>query len=102
MAHIIFIHAPDYPTLVAAANAANASEWHSFVAPSGRVIGVIHEVDRFAMRQQSTIKILPPHTSPTDITAHAQALGFPNTKTARELFAAVFTLTNADIFDPDL
>jgi hypothetical protein len=102
MAHTVFFHAPDAQTFTEAAAAANASEWHSYPAPSGRLICYVREADRFALRQQSTVNILPPHSSPKDITADATALGFSNVKTARELFSAVFALTNVDMFDPDL
>jgi hypothetical protein len=102
MAQTCFIHTADFPSFETAAQAANASSWHAFPMPSGRFCGVVRYVDRFALRAQTGATLLPPAHSPADISAHAQALGFPNAKTARALYAAVFALTNADIFDPDL
>jgi hypothetical protein len=102
MAQNCFIHTADFPTFEAAAQAANASSWHAFPMPSGRFCGVVRDVDRFRLRSQTNATLLPPAHSSADVTSHAQALGFPNAKTARALYAAAFTLTNADMFDPDL
>lgn len=102
MAHTCFIHTADYETFRAAARAANASEWHGFPMPSGRFLGIVRNVDRFALRAQGNAELLPPAHSQTDVSAHAKALGLPNAKTARDIYAAAFALHNADIFDPDL
>lgn len=58
---------------------------------------------RQALRNDSRVSIIPNrHSQGNDISAHAKALGLQNAKTARDIFSAVFSATDMDVFDPDL
>lgn len=102
--HYIKVHADTHEDIEEAARAANAKSCQSYPF-NGRVVGVILlEVlsERQKLRNHPKVDILPHHSSPTDISQHANKLNLPKAKTARDIHEAVFQVHDLDYFDPDL
>jgi hypothetical protein len=104
MRHRIHVYAASADDMEAAMKDAGGVAFECFPF-GGIVVGYIdvpgHTV-RGILRKDSRVTLLPNrHSQGNDISKHAAALKIPNAKTARDIFSAVFSATNWDVYDPD-